>query len=352
MKYIFFLFITLSLHAHQLQENYLQVNYNNKTKQLSFTLEIETRLLEKETIMDDNKNGIISFKELYKHQKKILDYTKRHFHLFNGTIPLPLENLNAVFHRYQDQTYMQLQASFKVNDFDKIHLKYNMFFELEDTHKLLIHYKKRDYILHSRLQEYQFSSLKMSLFERLTLFTKTGIKHILDGLDHLLFILMILMPSVYRGIKISLVDIFKIITVFSFAHSLTLFISASGLFHPNISFIESSIALSIFIVSLMNFLAKYNHVNKKIVFIFGLLHGFGFANVLEIAKVEDSLSFFISLFGFNLGVEIGQIFIILLTLPILFFVSTSKYNSIFIKIVSLFALGISLIWFLQRVNLV
>ena len=353
MKFFIFLFLFFTLlESHQLRENYLQIHYNDGTQTLKLTLEIETRLLENEDIFDENKNGIISFKELSEHKEYLLSYTKKHITFQNNSKPLILNDAQVLFHRYQDQTYMQLIKYFKIQNPNMLVLKYNMFFELEDTHKLIIHFEdKQDSILHSRLKEYHFSSIKMSTLQRLVLFIKSGISHILDGFDHLLFVLMILIPTVFKGIKFSLLHILKIITVFSLSHSITLFISASGVFHPNIMFIESSIALSIFIVALLNFLGKYNHVNKKIVFLFGLLHGFGFANVLEIAKIDTTFAFIISLFGFNFGVELGQIFVIFLLLPILYLFSLSKYKNIFIKTITLSSLLVSLFWFLERVNL-
>jgi len=356
MKILFYLIcLVIFLDAHQLRENYLQIHYNEKAKTLNITLEVETRPLElnNEKLLDDSKNGIISFKELRHHQKYLALYVRKHFKLFNDKVPLLLNNTKIVFHRYQSQTYMSLSKNFDNILLDKLHLKYNMFFEFEKNHKLLIHLndQRGDYILNNKERRYDFSSFKMSQFQRLYIFVKTGIYHILDGSDHLLFILMILLPSVKRGLKISLFDILKIVTTFSVAHSITLFISGLGLFRPNIMFIETSIAFSILTVAFMNFKAQYEHVNKKIVFLFGLLHGFGFANVLEIAQVNDTLSFVVALFGFNLGVEFGQIFVILMLLPFLYFISISKWSEKFIKSISLFAMLISAYWVLQRVGL-
>jgi hypothetical protein len=346
----------MTIQAHQLRENYLTLDYNASSQNLKISLEVETRVLEHkdENLLDDNKNGIISYKELKNHQDLLTNYTFKHFKLFNDKKLLSLKNAKVVFHRYQDQTYMQLTKSFTNIDLNKLHLNYDMFFEIENNHKLIIHLdeNRADYVLSNKERVYNFSNYKMTEFQRLSIFTRTGIHHILDGSDHLLFILMILLPAVFKGIKISLWDIFTIVTTFSIAHSLTLMISGLGIFHPNVTFIESSIALSIFVVAFMNLLGEYNHVNKKIVFAFGLIHGFGFANVLEIANVDNTLSFIVALFGFNFGVELGQIFVILLLLPFLYFVSLTKYKLHFIKLLALITLFISGFWFLQRVGLV
>ena len=362
VPYIFLLLFSISLQAHQLRENYLQIHYDEKNQSMKMVLEVETRLLEDETYFDDNKNGIISYKELYAHQPNISSYTEKHFKLFTDNKSLTFENAKILFHRYQDQTYMQVSKTFKNINLNSLELKYDMFFELEDIHKLLIHLdeERGDFILNKEKRDYSFSSFRMSIFERLSIFIKSGISHILDGYDHLLFVLMILMPALAffhlhsnkKALKSSLIDILKVITTFSIAHSITLFISGSGLWIPSTTFIESSIALSIFIVAFMNLLSRYDHINKKIVFLFGLLHGFGFANVLEIAKVDTTLAFITALFGFNLGVEFGQIFAIVLMLPLLYLLSKSRYCITSIKVLSIFTMFISAYWFLQRVSLV
>ncbi len=362
MKNVFLLFIifSLSLYAHQVKENYLQLDYNNSTKILTLNLEVETKLLEDRGNFDDNKNEIISFKELYAHQDFLFSYVKNHLRLICENKKLTLSDAKITFHRYQYQTYMQITKSFYTCPLEGLYLEYNLFFEWEPSHKLLIHLgaNKGDFVLDKTKKSSTFSIEKMSQFQRLYLFIKEGISHILDGLDHLLFLLMILIPSVIvlkyannvKEFKNSGYLLLKIITTFSVAHSLTLFIAGIGWWIPDVVVIESSIALSIFIVALLNFLGKYKHVDKKIVFLFGLLHGFGFANVLEIAQVDDFFSFLIALFGFNVGVEIGQIFVISLYIPFLYFVAKQKYSQIAIKLITFIAMGISLFWFLQRIG--
>ncbi|MBD3839311.1 MAG: HupE/UreJ family protein [Epsilonproteobacteria bacterium] len=283
----------LSLSAHQLKENYLQVDYNQTTKLLNINLEIETRVLEdRYNFIDDNKNDIVSFKELKNHQTFLVEYALKHIEFISHSRKLSLRDATVTFHRYQDQTYMQLKKSFKEVPLEKLELHYDIYFEFEDTHKLLIHLNDNsgDFVLSKNLQDYQFSSNEMSHFTRLSIFVKEGIIHILDGIDHLLFVLMLLIPTFARND--SYIKLLKIITTFLLAHSLTLFISGFGLYTPNITIVESSIAISIFVVALLNFLGLYSHVSYSIVFLFGLIHGFGFANVLIIAQVSDTTSFF------------------------------------------------------------
>jgi len=357
MNKILILLLLLCSHvfSHQLRENYLKIQYNDKTQELNLNLEVETRPFEllHETLLDDSKNGIISFKELRNHQNYFFSYIQQHFMLQEHNTPLSLQDATLTFHRYKTQTYLTIEKKFTNIKLDQLVLHYSLFFAIESNHKLLIHLDdtRGDYVLSNKERTYKFSSFAMTQFQRLKIFVKTGFLHILDGTDHLLFILMILLPSVIKGLRSSSIEVLKIVTTFTLAHSLTLFLSAAAILRPNVQFIESSIALSIFIVSVLNYFGDYKHVNKKIVFLFGLLHGFGFANVLEIAGVEDIYSFAVALFGFNFGVELGQLLVILLYLPVLYLISISSYKIYGIKLLALFAAIMSGYWFLQRVGL-
>jgi len=346
--------LSLSLYAHELKENYLQVDYNQTTDTLNINLEVETRLLEeKYPFMDENKNEIISHKELRNHQTTLSKYVMKHISFYSNGEKLPLEDANISITRGDNfQTYMQINKSYQGISLDDLKVKYDMFFELEDTHKLLVHINenKGDLVLSKHLQHYTFSSSAMSQFERLRVFVKEGIVHILDGLDHLLFILMLLIPVI--ALKGSYLHLLKIITVFALAHSITLFISGFGLYTPNIAFVESFIALSIFVVASLNYFKLYSHVNYKIVFFFGLMHGFGFANVLTVGQVSDTTSFLVALFGFNIGVELGQIFMILVYMVPLYFIRDYKYKEQIIKVLTSLTAVVSVVWFLQRVGLI
>ncbi|MDB2562023.1 HupE/UreJ family protein [Sulfurimonas sp.] len=346
--------LSLSLYSHELQENYLQVDYNQTTDTLNINLEVETRLLEeKYPLMDENKNEIFSHKELRKHQDTLLKYALKHITFYSNKKNLSLEDSNVSITRGDNfQTYMQINRSFEGISLDELEVKYDMFFEIEDTHKLLIHLSENrgDLVLSKNLQHYKFTSTAMSQWERLIIFIEEGIVHILDGLDHLLFILMLLIPIV--ALKGSYIQLFKIITVFAIAHSITLFISGFGLYTPSIPFVESAIALSIFVVASLNFFKLYSHVNYKIVFVFGLMHGFGFANVLKVGQVSDTTSFLVALFGFNLGVEFGQIFMVLVYMLPLYFIRDNKYKDQVIKIVTFVTAAISVMWFLERIGIV
>jgi hypothetical protein len=137
-------------------------------------------------------------------------------------------------------------------------------------------------------------------------FIPIGVRHILIGPDHILFLIGLLLLG---GPWMALV---RIVTAFTLGHSLTLSLAALGVMTPPARIIEPAIALSIIFVGADNLTRGTGRdVRAWVALAFGLVHGFGFANVLrEFGLPREALGW--SLFSFNVGVEIGQLAIVLL----------------------------------------
>lgn len=145
-------------------------------------------------------------------------------------------------------------------------------------------------------------------------FVRLGFLHILDGLDHLLFVLCLVIP--FRRIR----PLVAIVTSFTVAHSITLIASATGLAPGALWFpalIEMLIAASIVWMALENIVGARLQRRWLFAFGFGLVHGFGFSFVLRDTLQFAGSHLATSLFAFNVGVELGQIFVLLLTIPAL-----------------------------------
>lgn len=145
-------------------------------------------------------------------------------------------------------------------------------------------------------------------------FVSLGFEHILDGIDHLLFLLCLVIP--FRSLR----GLVPVITSFTVAHSITLIASALGLapgalwFPP---FIEALIALSIVYMALENIVGARLHRRWALAFGFGLVHGFGFSFALRETLQFAGSHLLTSLLAFNVGVELGQLFIVILAIPVL-----------------------------------
>jgi hydrogenase/urease accessory protein HupE len=147
---------------------------------------------------------------------------------------------------------------------------------------------------------------RQGVFAVIAKFIPSGIHHILIGPDHLLFLVGLLLLG---G---SLRRLAMVVTAFTVAHSITLSLAALNILNPPARLIEPAIALSIVYVGADNLLAQGGRdMRTWIAFAFGFIHGFGFANVLrEMGLPPRALGW--SLFSFNLGVEIGQLLVVVL----------------------------------------
>ena len=145
----------------------------------------------------------------------------------------------------------------------------------------------------------------MTLFESIITYFQLGFTHVIPlGFDHILFILTLFFLS--SNIKTMLFQC----SVFTLAHSLSLALAASGLIIPNASIVEPLIALSILFTAIENIVHnKLNPWRLVLIFGFGLIHGLGFAKALNEIGIPKN-QFFTSLLSFNLGVEMGQISVI------------------------------------------
>ena len=169
-----------------------------------------------------------------------------------------------------------------------------------------------------------------------------GIEHILTGYDHLLFLLALIL----RGGN--LWSLFKIITAFTIAHSITLALAALNIVMLPERLIEATIALSIAYVAAENlFMRKAVSHRWAVSFLFGLVHGFGFSNVLrELGLPKEGLVW--ALLNFNLGVETGQAMAVLIAVPVLFWLRQFKWEPRAVMATSVVVLAVGLTLFVER----
>ena len=175
-------------------------------------------------------------------------------------------------------------------------------------------------------------------------FVVMGIEHILTGYDHMLFLLSLLMVGA------TLPQLLKIVTAFTVAHSITLSLAVLGLVDLPSRWVESAIALSITYVAAENVWRGRGALGSRwlVTFGFGLVHGLGFASALtELHLPRANLA--ASLVGFNLGVEIGQVSVILLATLALDAIRQYGWAPVFRRWVSAAAAFTGFVWFVQRV---
>ncbi len=184
-----------------------------------------------------------------------------------------------------------------------------------------------------------------------------GIDHIKIGSDHILFIVALLLPSVMvftsrgwqpsAGFLPSLWRVVKLATMFTLAHSITLSLAGLGVFELPSRPVEVIIALSIILAALHNFWPRWANKEWGLAFAFGLFHGLGFAGLLTDLGLDRSNRVW-SLLAFNVGVEVGQVAIILLVFPSIYLLRRTRLYDIGFRVGSVALAVVAGGWMLER----
>lgn len=186
-----------------------------------------------------------------------------------------------------------------------------------------------------------------------------GVWHIWIGFDHILFLVALLLPSVLwreggrwvvaDDFRAALVNVIKIVTAFTVAHSVTLSLAALGVVSLPSRLIESVIAVSVALAAANNLWPVTRGKSWMMAGAFGLIHGFGFASVLGDLGLESG-SLAVALAGFNIGVELGQLAIVSVFLPVAFALRrTWFYRAIAFQTGSVLVIVMALVWMAERI---
>jgi len=192
-----------------------------------------------------------------------------------------------------------------------------------------------------------------------TRFIGEGIYHIVPiGYDHILFLLSLLLASVMivrsgswtpaPNFREPFWFVVKVVTLFTVAHTLTLSLAALGIIRLPVVLVEAVIALSIAVAAINNLYPFIANRTWSIVFILGLFHGFGFANVLDPLGAQG-YALIPALAGFNVGVEIGQLIVVLVAFPILYLIRKLRvYKPLVLQAGSVAMIAVAGLWFFER----
>ena len=189
-------------------------------------------------------------------------------------------------------------------------------------------------------------------------FIGEGIRHILGGYDHVLFLLCLLLPSVMRRtptgwqavprLRDAVLPLLGIVTAFTLAHSITLALASMKWVSLSPAIIEPAIAVTIVLAAIDNVWPIFRGRRGLVTFLFGLIHGFGFASVLGELNLDTS-QFAWALLQFNLGLEIGQLMIVVLVTGLLYLARHQRaYPLWVIRGGSAAAIVVATLWFIER----
>ncbi|MRH99221.1 hypothetical protein GH721_01635 [Kriegella sp. EG-1] len=386
---LFLLLIPLFSSAHAPNQSYIYLQVYNKE---GIYGRFEVNYVDINKILGTNFDKKATYEEYEPYLVKLQEY------LFSKTSFNSKNGIHNIFFTdaLKDDVGLGsfLRINFKlentINVPDEIDVSYSGVFEKDDTHRgfLLIEYNWKAGVINNEARislsftpddtNETLSLTDTSVWKGFVAMIQQGVWHIWIGLDHILFLLALILPSVVRrwsdpritnkkkvdyvikksGIitwdwfpverfKPAFLYIVKVVTFFTLAHTITLSLASLEIINLPSRFVESVIALSIGLAAYHNIRPIFKGKDWVIAFVFGLFHGFGFASVLaDLGLTSEYLTF--SLLGFNLGVEIGQLVIILLIFPVLYFLRRLKVYPKILVYGSIVLIIISLYWFIER----
>jgi len=359
-----------SAQAHGPDQSY--VYFHVTETELSGRFEVSTEVLKQVLDLDSNGDGELDEDEIRAQADTIFNRLNSDFKIAHdgkdyNVVPTDVTFLTVAFDTFVWLNFdipdlspvpeeIEMTYTFLYKD-DPNHLAYALIASNERTG--LVDNEGQIALVFGEGKETQTLSLVgKPLLELLQIFIVQGVWHIWLGFDHVLFLVSLLITSVLviysnrwepaDDLNSAGWEVLKLVTAFTIAHSITLSLAALKIVEMPAGFIEAVIALSIAYVALGNLFPQLHKWPFVAVIVFGLFHGFGFANVLEPINIEPNQKL-ITLFGFNLGVEIGQVAIVLVVFPIFYLLRESSFYDVVIrKLGSILLIVISIYWFEQR----
>ena len=347
--------------AHKPSDSYLTLDVEQR--QVRGQWDIALRDLDMAIGLDGDGNGELTWNEVQSRQDAIAAYALARLRLAGGGAPCPLQMNAMLLDEHSDGAYAVLRFTGScAADIAALDVDYRLLFDIDPQHKGLLqlrHGGQASTAIFAPDSAHQ--TLRVSDASALRQFgdyVRHGIWHIWIGFDHILFLLSLLLPAVlvYRdgrwqgrdSFRAAAIDVLRIVTAFTLAHSITLTLATLGVLALPSRLVESAIAASVVLAALNNIWPLFHGRRALVAFGFGLIHGFGFASVLlDLGLPKASL--LLSLVGFNAGVEVGQLSIVLLFLPLAFLArNTMLYRRGMLGAGSSLILLLALVWLAER----
>jgi hypothetical protein len=322
--------VTTAALAHKSSDAYLSWQVDHAA--IEERVDIALRDLDRDLALDANNDGQLSWGEVRGRWAEITDLAEADIQLSaDGQGCVTTQRGEPQLDEHSDGRYVVLTRSLHcAGDVHRLAVDYRLFASSDATHRgvaKLIAGTTRTALLvpGAAPTRFELADNNGAGDRGFFGFVVEGMHHIAVGLDHLLFLVTLLMVAVWRRDGRGWVprasatsawrETLRLVSAFTVAHSLTIGLAASGVLAPPSRWIESLIAASVLVAALDNLRPFVRGPRWIMVALFGLVHGFGFAGPLQaLGLAKGNLA--LPLLGFNLGVEIGQLAVVALLLPL------------------------------------
>lgn len=347
--------------AHKPSDSYLAITVQGQ--QITGQWDIALRDLDFAIGLDGNGDGQLTWDEIRARHQAIAAYALQRLHIATTGGACTLQPGEQLIDHHTDGAYSVLRFTAACPGTAapaSLDIGYTLFADLDPQHKGLLkltHDGETQTAIFDPDSPRQ--TLSMAAPDRLAQFgayVKHGIWHIWIGTDHILFLLSLLLPAVLlpglreqqASLRAAFVDVLKVVTAFTLAHSITLTLASLSLVSLPSRWVESAIAASVVLAALNNLYPLFRGRRPVAAFLFGLIHGFGFASVLRDLGLPQS-ALVSSLFGFNVGVEIGQLAIVAVFLPLAWWLRKSWFYRQLFTWGSLAIALVAAVWLVERI---
>ncbi|MCK0154753.1 HupE/UreJ family protein [Alcanivorax sp. S6407] len=351
--------------AHKPSDSYLQLESRDDSTVITGQWDIALRDLNLILPLDTNRDGLIMWGELLGQQPAIASQILSTLTVNAMTdrqtadCPLSLTGLQVSDHVDGRYAALHLRGNCPIAP-QFLEVDYQFLFAQDPEHHGLLKLRHNDDVLTATFSDGQRQQQlsQDSVWQSFQGFIGQGIHHILIGYDHILFLLTLLFPAVLvwrtggwqpaPSMTMALGQTLSIVTAFTLTHSLTLALATLGIISLPSWLVESAIAATVAIGAVANLLPRFFPRRWVMAFVFGLIHGLGFASVLADLGLTSS-GIFLPLLGFNIGVELGQVAIVMVFVPIAYLMrQTHFYQRIFVPAGSLSIMVLAGVWLVER----
>ena len=349
--------------AHKPSDSYLALSVDGAAVRGQW--DIALRDLEFAIGLDADGNGEITWGELKVRRKEVESYAFSRLKVLSDGKSCALNAADFLVDEHSDGAYavLRFEADCGARAPASVEVGYSLFFDLDPTHRGLLRFERggaaQTGVLSPERPQLAFRAGESSRLAQFLDYLREGVWHIWIGFDHILFLLSLLLPSVLvlrqrqwkaaERFRDTFWDVFRVVTSFTVAHSITLSLAALAVISLPSRLVESTIALSVVLAALNNLKPVVAERRWAVAFGFGLIHGFGFASVLaDLGLPQGAL--LLALVGFNLGVEVGQLAIVGAFLPLAYALrGTWFYRRLVFTGGSAAITLVALVWLVERV---